>query len=119
MSLRRILILSGALLVMLMAGISAAGQEPTTGASGDTARVTESNIAKPGKGSIRGRVLSPGGNSVSQNLKISLLTVMGLQAVVYTDTQGWFEFPDLNPGKYEVQAETTGTDYQVVNQNVQ
>lgn len=61
----------------------------------------------------------PGGRFVSQNLKVTLLTVNGPQAFAFTDNQGVFEFLDLLPGNYEVQVETSGSQYQVVNQNVQ
>ena len=74
---------------------------------------------KTSKGSVRGRVVMPGGRFVSQSIKVTLLTVNGPQGLAFTDSQGWFEFLDLLPGNYEVQAETNGTDYQVVSQNVQ
>ena len=74
---------------------------------------------KTGKGSVRGRVVLPSGAFVSENIKVTLLTVNGPQATVFTDSQGWFEFPDLTPGNYEVQAETSGNQFQVVSQTVQ
>src|SRR5262249_4354601 len=74
---------------------------------------------KTGKGSIRGRVIDPAGAFVNQSVKVSLLTVNGLQSTVYSDNQGWFEFPDLVPGNYEVQAETAGPQFQIVSQSVQ
>jgi tetratricopeptide (TPR) repeat protein len=71
------------------------------------------------RGSIRGRVVLPGDRFAPENLKVSLLSVRGVQAVVFTDARGGFDFTDLPPGNYEVQVETSGAEYQVVNQNVQ
>src|SRR5262249_6589535 len=93
--------------------VSAAAQ-PSTRPSTESGRDD-----KTGKGSIRGRVIDPAGAFVNQNVKVSLLTVNGLQSTVYSDNQGWFEFPDQVPGNYEVQAETAGPQFQIVSQSVQ
>jgi tetratricopeptide (TPR) repeat protein len=58
-------------------------------------------------GSIRGRVLLPSGNFVSTNEKVTLLTFRDTVATIYTDGQGQFEFPDLNPGTYQVEVDPT------------
>src|SRR5882672_3883943 len=82
----------------------------------DYQRSTES---KTGRGSIRGRVVMPGGAFVGDSVKVTLLTLRGTEATIYTDSQGWFDFPGLVPGNYEVQVETAGVEYEVVNQPVQ
>jgi tetratricopeptide (TPR) repeat protein len=58
-------------------------------------------------GSIRGRVLLPSGNFISTNEKVTLLTFRDTVATIYTDGQGQFEFPDLNPGTYQVEVDPT------------
>ena len=107
------------LLVLIGCVPQAAGQTSDTPDGG--ARIETGRIAadKTSKGSVRGRIVMPGGRFISQSLKVTLLTVNGPQGMAFTDSQGWFEFLDLLPGNYEVQAETLGTDFQVVNQNVQ
>jgi tetratricopeptide (TPR) repeat protein len=82
----------------------------------DLQRSVEDRAAK---GSIRGRVVMPGGSFVNQSVKVSLLTLRGTEAFIYSDNQGWFEFSGLIPGNYEVQVETSGSEYEVVNQSVQ
>ncbi len=74
---------------------------------------------KTGKGSIRGRVVMPSGAFVTESVKVNLLTLRGSEVTIFSDSQGWFEFPGLVPGNYEVQVETTGVEYEVVNQAVQ
>src|SRR5438270_6671421 len=103
----------------LIALISAAGvaQENTGGRTGaELPRESDNSI---NKGSIRGRVVNPGGRFVSENIKVSLVTYRGVLAVTFTDARGGFDFTDLTPGNYEVQVETSGLEYQIVNQNVQ
>lgn len=51
-------------------------------------------------GSIRGRILLPGGSSVSEAVKISLQTLRGTQYFLYTDLQGAFELKDIAAGEY-------------------
>ncbi len=82
----------------------------------DLQRTTEDRTVR---GSIRGRVVMPGGAFVGENVKVSLLTLRGAETTIYTDSQGWFEFHGLTPGNYEVQVETAGVDYDVINQAVQ
>ena len=71
------------------------------------------------KGSIRGRVVLANGKFAPENLKVSLLTYKGVESVGFTDARGGFDFQNLTPGNYEVQVETMGVEYQVVNQTVQ
>src|SRR6266545_2084214 len=54
-------------------------------------------------GSIRGRIVMPGGFFVSENIKVTLLTLRETMATVYTDNQGQFEFPGLVPGNYKLE----------------
>jgi len=77
------------------------------------------NVDRTSRGSIRGRVILPGGRFVDQNLKVTLLTANGPQGWTFTENQGRFEFLDLVPGNYEVQVETGGADYQIVSETVQ
>src|SRR6266851_6449036 len=73
---------------------------------------------KTSKGSIRGRVVMTSGAFVTESVRVSLLTLRGTELTIFSDSQGWFEFPSLVPGNYEVQVETAGTEYEVVNQKV-
>ena len=109
------------LLVLVLIGFAshAAGQTADTPDGGPRIETGRAAADKTSKGSVRGRVVLPGGRFVSQSIKVTLLTINGPQGLAFTDSQGWFEFLDLLPGNYEVQAETSGTDYQVVNQSVQ
>src|SRR6267142_4427164 len=107
------------LVVLITCASQVAGQTSDT-PDGTTRIETGRALAdRTTKGSVRGRVSLPDGGFVSQSLKVTLLTVNGTEAFAFTDTQGRFEFLDLAPGNYEVQAETIGTDFQVVSQNVQ
>ncbi len=105
--------LAGCLAALLVAVVYATGQ---------TATRPQTEIGrddKTGKGSIRGRVVLPSGGFVAESMKATLLTVNGPQSTVYSDNQGWFEFPDLVPGNYEVQIETNGGQFEMVSQSVQ
>lgn len=63
------------------------------------------------RGSIRGRVLLPGGNYVSANVKVTLQTPRETIAVIYTDSQGQFVFPDLLPGNYHIEIDPTDREH--------
>lgn len=65
---------------------------------------------KSALGSIRGRVVTPEGNYVASNVKITLNTLRGPVAIIYTDTQGQFEFSELPPGSYQLEIEPTDRD---------
>ena len=116
---RDVLSFAAAIAVLLAAVVCVAGQSsdgPDGGLRVETGRMVKD---APLKGSIRGRVVQPGGRLISQSLKVSLLTLNGTQGMTFTNNQGWFEFGGLEPGYYEVQVETSGADYQVVSQSVQ
>ncbi|HET6892826.1 MAG TPA: tetratricopeptide repeat protein, partial [Pyrinomonadaceae bacterium] len=71
-------------------------------------------------GSIRGRVVTPEGNYVASNVKITLSTLRGPVAIIYTDTQGQFEFPELPPGSYQLEVEPADRDqFDVSSESVQ
>ncbi len=113
---RAISTISKALTFTFVAIGVAAAQEINGGRTGVEVRRGDDPTSH---GSIRGRVVTPGGRFVLENLKVTLLTVRGVQSVAFTGTQGSFEFTELTPGNYEVQVETIGAEYQVVSQAVQ
>ena len=107
------------LFVLIGCASQAAGQVSET-PDGITRVETGRVVAdKTSRGSVRGRVVMPDGRFVSQSLRVTLQTMTGTEAFAFTDSQGRFEFLGLLPGNYEVQAETLGTDFQVVSQHVQ
>src|SRR2546430_8974589 len=110
----RLLHVSGLIALFSVAGLA---QENLGGRSG--VELPRQNDDATNKGSIRGRVVTPGEKFVPENLKVSLLTFRGVQSVVFTDARGGFDFTDLPPGNSEFQAETNGVEYQAVTQNVQ
>jgi tetratricopeptide (TPR) repeat protein len=61
----------------------------------------------------------PGSSLIAESVKVTLLTINGIQSTAYSDSQGWFEFPDLTPGNYEVQVEANGNQFEIVSQSVQ
>ncbi|MGQ0760657.1 MAG: tetratricopeptide repeat protein [Acidobacteriota bacterium] len=62
---------------------------------------------KSALGSIRGRVLLPDGRQFNANIKITLQTIRGTVIVVFTDSQGQFEFSELVPGNYQIEVDPT------------
>src|SRR5438067_8611968 len=76
-------------------------------------QVNKSEIVRPNRddktafGSIRGRIVLPDGNFVSSNVRVTLQTVRETINTIFTDSQGQFEFSDLMPGNYQVQADPT------------
>jgi tetratricopeptide (TPR) repeat protein len=57
------------------------------------------------QGSIRGRVLTPEGAPLNGVAQLTLQSMNGGQVVVFTDYQGQFNFPGLDPGAYTLEAE--------------
>lgn len=53
-------------------------------------------------GSISGRVVLPDGNAITTSIRISLETMRGVKASVFTDNHGGFLFRSLAPGGYQV-----------------
>ncbi|HKZ78922.1 MAG TPA: tetratricopeptide repeat protein [Pyrinomonadaceae bacterium] len=56
-------------------------------------------------GSIRGRVVLPGGTFIAQSAKVTVQSLRGTQTITYTDNQGQFEIRSLSPGEYTLEAE--------------
>ena len=62
-------------------------------------------------GSIRGRVLMTDGSYVNTNVRVTLQTLRETIAIIYTDSQGQFEFPDLIPGNYQIEIDPTDREH--------
>jgi len=71
------------------------------------------------RGSIRGRIVLPGGAFVNESIKITLLTLRETISVIYADTQGQFEFPGLAPGNYQLEIEGDRQRFEVSTEPVQ
>ncbi len=71
------------------------------------------------RGSIRGRIVLPGGAFVNESIKITLLTLRETISVIYADTQGQFEFPALAPGNYKLEIEGDRQRFEVSTEPVQ
>ena len=69
-------------------------------------------------GSIRGRVAQPSGDSLNEAVLVRLENIRGVKATAYTDNQGQFNFPGLNPGIYYVVVDGD-TRYEGGNQTVE
>lgn len=82
-------------------------------------RVVEENADKTGRGSIRGRVVLAGGAFVSESIKITLQTLRETISVIYSDSQGQFEFPSLLPGNYKLEIEGDRQRFEVGTESVQ
>src|SRR5438552_2367291 len=59
-------------------------------------------IPTSASGSISGRVIFPDGSSLTESKRITLQTMRGVSASVFTSTQGQFRFGDLSAGSYQV-----------------
>ncbi len=86
--------------VLVGLSASAAGIKAQAGRP-ESANQTETD--QTAFGSIRGRVLLPNGDFVSSNVKVTLQTLRGTVAVIYTENQGQFEFEELRPGNYQIE----------------
>jgi Flp pilus assembly protein TadD len=60
---------------------------------------------KTGRGSIRGRIVLPGGAFVTETIKLTLQTLRDTISIIYSDNQGQFEFPHLPAGNYKIEIE--------------
>ena len=74
-------------------------------AAAQTGRRVTAPASPVAEGVIRGRVLLADGRPVTQAIKVTLKVMTGDYNVAYTDQQGQFEFNNLNPGSYTVEAE--------------
>jgi Flp pilus assembly protein TadD len=70
-------------------------------------------------GTLRGRLLLPGGYPLNEATRISLETARGVKATIYTDGQGQFSFPGLTPGNYQVIIEGDRIRYETTTANVE
>jgi tetratricopeptide (TPR) repeat protein len=80
-------------------------------------RSTES--PRTSQGSIRGRVILPSGSYTDEAVKITLSTLRGTMATIYTESQGVFEFQDVPPGTYYLEFEADRRHFQSVQETVQ
>jgi len=71
-----------------------------------------------GSGSIHGRVLLPSGHPVSERVKIVLSTLNDPGLVLYTDSNGFFNFDNLRPGNYFIEISGDPKNYEPVNEQV-
>jgi Flp pilus assembly protein TadD len=88
-------------------------------ASAQKGRPTSQESDKTGLGSIRGRIVLPGGAFFNESVKITLETLRETISVIYTDTQGQFEFPGLAPGNYKIEIEGDRQRFEVSTESVQ
>ncbi|HJZ80112.1 MAG TPA: tetratricopeptide repeat protein [Pyrinomonadaceae bacterium] len=94
------------LLVCLLAAAALAEAQPKRPV--DTPEIGRPNADdRQPRGSIKGRVLLPDGSYVSGNVKLTLQTLRDTITTIYTDGLGQFEFTDLVPGNYQIEADPT------------
>ena len=82
-------------------------------------RALVENADKTGRGSLRGRIVLPGGTFVTESIKLTLQTLRDTISVIYTDSQGQFEFPNIVPGNYKLEIEADRQRFEVSTENVQ
>lgn len=107
-------VLSAAVLLLTLASVLQAqvGQPELTRPNRDDDKST--------LGSIRGRVMLPDGNYVSGSVKVTLQTLRETVNTIFSDNQGQFEFPDLIPGNYQIEADPTDRNsFEVTTESVQ
>jgi len=70
-------------------------------------------------GSISGRVILPDGSFLTEAKRITLQTIRGVSASVFTDTQGQFQFGDLSAGSYQIVIEGDRDRFETTTQKVE
>lgn len=70
-------------------------------------------------GTIRGRVVLPGGGFLTESVRISLQTIRGTDASVFTDNTGRFEFTRLASGRYQIVVEADPRLYESATESVE
>jgi tetratricopeptide (TPR) repeat protein len=94
-------------LLALSAGVRAQVDKPELSRRSDEDKMDRMTSL----GSIRGRIVMPDGNYVTSNVKVTLQTLRETIAIIYTDSQGQFEFPDLIPGNYKIEVDPTDREH--------
>jgi tetratricopeptide (TPR) repeat protein len=105
------------LAVLPLAAALLAGVVETYAQSRPGERSTDS--ARTAQGSIRGRVILPSGSFTDEAVKITLSTLRGALATIYTESQGQFEFQEVPPGTYYLEFEADRRRFHLVNETVQ
>jgi tetratricopeptide (TPR) repeat protein len=80
-------------------------------------RSTES--VRTSQGSIRGRVILPNGAYTDEAVKITMSTLRGTLATIYTESQGVFEFSEIPAGTYYLEFEADRRRFHPVQETVQ
>jgi tetratricopeptide (TPR) repeat protein len=106
----RLIILS--LAIALFSGVGDAYAQSRPGE-----RSTEST--RTTHGSIRGRVILPNGSFTDEAVKITLSTLRGTLATIYTESQGQFEFQEVAPGTYYLEFEADLRRFHPVSETIQ
>jgi tetratricopeptide (TPR) repeat protein len=75
--------------------------------------------ASTSSGSISGRVIFPDGSFLTESKRITLQTIRGVSASVFTDPQGQFQFGDLSAGSYQVVIEGDRDRFETTTQKVE
>ncbi len=83
------------------------------------AQVSSSTADSASGGSIRGRVVLPSGGFLSEGVRISLSTIRGVEASVYTDNSGRFEFTRLVAGKYQISADADRERFEIATESIE
>ena len=110
---KRIGFSSSLAVLMLICAVLVTGQTRPPSATAPTTTDTS------GSGSLRGRVLLPGGGFLSESVGVVLQNMRGVEASVFTDSQGQFQFNGLTPGIYEVVAEGDRRRFETTTQQVE
>jgi hypothetical protein len=61
----------------------------------------------------------PGGGFVTEAVRISLQTIRGTDATVFTDNTGLFEFTRLTPGRYQIVVDADPQRFQSTTESVE
>jgi tetratricopeptide (TPR) repeat protein len=69
-------------------------------------------------GSIKGRIVMPGGSFAADSIKVTLLNLRATVATIYTENQGQFEFRSLAPGNYQLEVEADPQRFDVRTESV-